>query len=72
MNVRLLMASRGSYDGLSLKLGTSAVKHKNRSNSKIQQLTNAIEQSQEMGVGQMSTFIILIALDDLMQPNADV
>lgn len=61
-----------AYQGLLLQKRRVSIKHKNGSDAEEQQLTDAVEQGEEVGVLDAVAFTVPHPLHCLVQPYADV
>lgn len=61
-----------TYQSLSLQQWRLPIKHKHRPDAEEEQLTDAVEESEEVGVLDTVTFTVPHPLHCLVQPYADV
>lgn len=61
-----------AYDSLQFQLRRGSVENENRLDSEVKKFTDAVEKTEEMCIGQGSAFVILVAFNNLMQPDANI
>lgn len=70
--VKWLSRNHGTYQSLLLQQRCVSIKHKHRSDAEEEQLTNAVKESEEVGILHTVAFAVPHSLHSLVQPYTDV